>query len=121
VPRDQEGRFAKGTSGNLRGRPPGTSPTQVEIFDLRAAARRYTEESIRVIAECLRHKDARIRLLAADLMLQRGWGKPEIKAEVTTHAFVVCPEVMDEALWLERRGQPLIEGKAAPDVCPMHR
>jgi hypothetical protein len=103
--------FPKGTSGNPGGR--SRLDTMVR-FDLREAARALCPRSIEVIRECLEHKDARIRLMAAQLAMERGFGKPEIKAEVTTHAFVVCPEVMDEALWLERRGQPLIEGKAAP-------
>jgi hypothetical protein len=38
--------------------------------------------------QILKHKDARVRLIAADLMLSRGYGRPEVRADLeTTHKF----------------------------------
>jgi hypothetical protein len=53
-------------------------------------------------------------------MLERGYGRPEVHAAVTTEhkfAYAIVPETMDEAEWLARRGQPLLAGKATA-VCP---
>jgi hypothetical protein len=61
-----------------------------------------------------------VRLIAADLMLSRAYGKPEVRAEIdTTHRFAYAqvPEVMSKGDWLASRGQPevLAQLKAA---CP---
>jgi hypothetical protein len=77
------------------------------VFDLREAARKHCPKALEVIAGCLDHKDAKVRLLAANIMLERGYGKPEQKGDSTAvHKFAVVPEVMEQAEWLERRGQP---------------
>jgi hypothetical protein len=40
-------------------------------------------------------------------MIDRGYGKPEQKSDgMVAHKFAVVPQVMEEAEWLERRGQP---------------
>jgi uncharacterized protein (UPF0254 family) len=63
--------WVKGISQNPAGRPKG-------IIELRGLAREYTEESIRVIADIMQSEVAKDsdRLIAASILLDRGWGKP---------------------------------------------
>jgi hypothetical protein len=93
------------------------------------AARAYAPQAIEVIARCLQSKDERIALMAASIMLDRGFGKPEITADVgVTHkfAYAIVPEPMEKAEWLARRGQPanplptltLVPGNDEPDPAP---
>jgi hypothetical protein len=78
--------------------------------------RAHCEEAIEVIAECMRHKDARVRLLAASIMLERGYGKPEQKSDASvTHKFALVPEVMPKDEWLKYRGQPQPKALPPPD------
>jgi hypothetical protein len=57
-----------------------------------------------------------LKKIVPDLM------QAEYRAEVK-HAFVRLPEVMPQDLWLQRRGQPVVEGQASsptydPKVTP---
>ncbi len=61
--------FPKGVSGNPGGRPKAMK----KLVEL---ARVYTEEAILTLAECLQDKDGRVRVAAANALLDRGWGKP---------------------------------------------
>ena len=75
---------------------------------MKQAARAYCEEAIEVIAGCMRSKDERVALIAANIMLERGYGKPEQKADVTAmHRFAIVPQTMERDAWLANRGQPL--------------
>ena len=107
-------RFPKGQSGNplgsskgRRGRPPGQKPSTVVIWDLKMAARKHCPKALQRIAECLDDEDKKVRLMAAQIMLERGYGKPEqhVDAEVN-HQFVIAPQVMPLDQWLARKGQP---------------
>jgi hypothetical protein len=108
--------FQKGQSGNPKGRPPGRSPSQMVRFNLKQAAREHCEEALQVIAGCMRDKDARVRLMAAEIMLERGYGKPEQKSDVdVVHRFALVPEVMEKDEWLKHRGQPQPKALPPPD------
>jgi hypothetical protein len=61
--------FAPGKSGNPGGRPKAQA-------DLLNAARAHTEKSIAVLAKALNDDDARVRIKAAEVLLDRAWGKP---------------------------------------------
>jgi hypothetical protein len=111
------GQFKKGEVGNPYGRAgkPGSASrlTQMVKFDLREAARRYCPKALEVIAGCLDSADEKVRLMAANIMLERGYGKPEVKADLeVAHRFVEAPEVMPQDEWLKHRGQP--QPKALP-------
>jgi hypothetical protein len=42
-----------------------------------------------------------VRLLAAEIMLSRGFGKPVVTVDAnTTHAFIVAPAALSEADWV---------------------
>ena len=58
-----------------------------------------------------------VRLMAAALVLERGYGRPERKSDVgVVHHFVEAPQVMEQAEWLKHRGQPqLAPPKDDPD------
>jgi hypothetical protein len=107
-------RFPKGQSGNplgsskgRRGRPPGQKPSTVVIWDLKMAARKHCPKALQRIAECLDDKDKRIRLMAAQIMLERGYGKPEQHADAeVTHNFCIAPQTMELNKWLANKGQP---------------
>lgn len=114
--RERDGRFRKGISGNPSG---ATRLDRMVVFDLKQAARAHCKEAIEIIAREMHNKDARVRLLACQLMIERGYGRPEVKADVdVVHKFVRVPEVMEQEAWLKHRGQPQLDGKAVREVCP---
>jgi hypothetical protein len=45
------------------------------------SARAHCPEALEVIAAAMRHKDARVRITAVAMMLERGYGKPEQKSD----------------------------------------
>lgn len=62
--------FPKGESGNAGGRPSG-------IGWVRKLARGHTEEAVNTLVECLGDDhDGRVRVAAAQALLDRGYGKP---------------------------------------------
>jgi hypothetical protein len=84
-------------------------PNRMVMYDLRAAARSYSEEGMRILIECMKDTKAEwpVRLKAIELLWERGYGKPEIRAAIETeHRFVVAPQTMPVGQWLERKGQP---------------
>jgi hypothetical protein len=59
--------FMPGKSGNPGGRPKAA-------FDVQALARQHTEQAVRTLVEALR--DPRLKVQAAQALLDRGWGRP---------------------------------------------
>ena len=71
--RGLNGRFAKGQSGNPGGRP----RDEQKVAEL---ARSYTREAIETLAELMRSgNEERVRGMAAQALLDRGWGKPKVE------------------------------------------
>ncbi len=62
-----DGKFRPGVSGNPSGRPK-------ESILVKELARTYTERAILVLAAAL--DDPKLRVQAAQALLDRGWGKP---------------------------------------------
>lgn len=76
--------FAKGRSGNPTGRPRRT-PEEVELAD---ACRAKTKEALEVIDGLMRTSDNdRVRLAAAQFIIERGWGRAPERIEL------VAPEI----------------------------
>ena len=99
--------FQKGRSGNPRGRPPGRSPSQMVIYDLKQAARKHCPEALEIVLRCLHSDDERVALLAAQILFERAYGKPAQHADIeATHRFVIAPRVMALDRWLANKGQP---------------
>ena len=71
--RSANGQFPKGQSGNPGGRP----KDEARVAEL---AQSYTAEAIDTLVELMRYgKDDRVRGTAAQALLDRGWGKPEVE------------------------------------------
>jgi hypothetical protein len=71
-------RFAKGKSGNPGGRP-------IVPRDVKEAARVHTLEAIDTLVKALRTKALKAlpsRVRAAELLLDRGWGRPDVSARI---------------------------------------
>ncbi len=67
-------KWAKGQSGNLRGRPKG------DHGDIRALARTHTSDAIEVLVTIMMDPKAApsARTSAASALLDRAWGRPEL-------------------------------------------
>lgn len=91
-----EHRFVKGKSGNPGGRPKKVKEVQQRVEDL-------VDDAVTVLAKALKDDDAKVRLAAANAILDRGLGKPkqavEVKADVTNHNGT--EPVSDTARWIE--------------------
>ncbi len=61
--------FVKGKSGNPGGRPK-------ENAEVKALARSHCDSAIKIIAKLMKSDDEKVRLAAAQAMLDRGLGKP---------------------------------------------
>ena len=71
--RSANGQFLKGQSGNPGGRP----RDEQKVAEL---ARSYTREAIETLVELMRSgNDERVRGTAAQALLDRGWGKPQVE------------------------------------------
>ena len=69
------GRFAPGTSGNPGGRPPVPD-------DIKAMFTSLAPDAVRALAEALIGDDPRLRLQAAQAILDRAFGKPTVSAHI---------------------------------------
>jgi hypothetical protein len=104
----------KGEVRNPRGRPPGQRPHAVILWDLKQQMRALCPKARDVVERCLNSEDERVALLAAQIAFERGYGKPEQHADINvTRNFAEVPQVMGQAEWLARRGQP--EGPAGDE------
>lgn len=68
------GQYQKGQSGNPGGRPK-------DVGFIRELARKHTEKSIETLAAALDDEDGRVRIAAANSLLDRAWGRPHQEHE----------------------------------------
>jgi hypothetical protein len=88
-------------------------------FNIKQVARAHCKEAVERLAALMRSKDERVSLAACVAIIERGYGKPEQRTDsAVVHKFAVVPEVMEEAEWLERRGQPKPRLLPPPDDDP---
>ena len=98
--------FQRGQRGGP-GSPRLTGKQRVVLFDIKQVARGLCEEAMERLAEHMRSDDERVSLAATIAIIERGYGKPEQRADATViHKFAVVPEVMEKEAWLARKGQP---------------
>jgi hypothetical protein len=101
----------KGEVRNPRGRPPGQRPHAVVLWDLKQQMRELCPKARDVVARCLDSEDERVALLAAQIAFERGYGKPEVHADVSlTCHFAEVPQTMELGEWLANKGQPTPNG-----------
>jgi hypothetical protein len=84
-------------------------PSKAVQYDLRMAARSYSGEGMKILLECMRDKKAdwNTRLKGIELLWERGYGKPEIRAAIESeHRFVIAPEQMPIGEWMANMFQP---------------
>lgn len=86
--------FVKGKSGNPKGRTPGTqTPLTIyghkTIADIKAHCKQWSHEAVEVTLEIMRDKASapQARLVAAKMLLDRGWGKDAQIIEGTINHF----------------------------------
>ena len=90
-------RFRPGQSGNPGGRPKGIA----------AKAREHTDRAIEVLAEALESQDERVRVTAAEKLLDRGYGKPvTMTADVTKRLDDWTDDDLDAAISAIRASLP---------------
>ena len=100
VDRSKNGRFVPGQSGNPGGRP----KTLARVQDL---ARQYTETSIKVLGEIMEDEDERgaTRIAAIQVLLDRGWGKPLQRIDVSDDKFENWTDAELEAYLVEKQAE----------------
>ncbi len=100
VDRSKDGRFVPGQSGNPGGRP----KTLARVQNL---AREYTETSIKVLGEIMEDEDERgaTRIAAIQVLLDRGWGKPLQRVDVSDDKFENWTKAELEAFIVEKEAE----------------
>jgi hypothetical protein len=84
--------FKKGESGNPGGRPK-------EIKDVQALARSHTAEAIETLVEIMRNgKPDRARSAAAELLLDRGWGRAPQTIDIPDEREKILANLTDDEL-----------------------
>lgn len=104
-----ETRFRPGVSGNPSGRPKKNR-------DLEKTAEFYVDEAVKVLAEALKDDDAKVRIAAANALLDRARGKPKqaVEVERTPHSL---DEITTDALIAAVHAAGPDEGASSEEAC----
>ena len=109
--------WTPGVSGNPSGKP--KDPTK-------ALAKKYSEEALETIYQLMQSSAVapKVRVLAAEIILNRAWGKPTTSVELTGAeggplliAPVDAPPQETREQWIARRTKEMLE--RAPTVNPI--
>jgi hypothetical protein len=108
-----KGCFKKGESGNPGGRPKLPA-------DIREAFKARAPEALEVLTRCLQSDDDRVAMMAAQAILDRGYGKPiqAIDANINEGAvrYVEVPRKAESAeAWLQLQAPALANAEPAKD------
>jgi hypothetical protein len=76
--------FAKGVSGNPGGRPR-------EVKELMELARSYGPKAIQTLGCCLDDENPKVRIMAASILLDRGYGKASQQVDMTSEGKPLGP------------------------------
>jgi hypothetical protein len=111
--RTPNGRFQTGESGNPAGRPKLPA-------DIREAFKARAPEALEVLTRCLASDDDRIAIMAAQAILDRGYGKPtqSINANIGEGSvrYVEIPRKAENAeAWLQQQMPALSNADPASD------
>ena len=111
VDRSKNGRFVPGQSGNPGGRP----KTLAIVQNL---ARSYTETSIKVLGEIMEDEDERgaTRIAAIQVLLDRGWGRPLTRIDVSDDNFENLTNAELEAFIVEKEARLEALGYRVPRI-----
>ena len=107
----KNGQFKKGQSGNPKGLAahPGKVKQREILRDLKDYCKAYSKDAIDVLVEVMKNKGAppSSRIAAANAVLDRGFGKPQITVETTVSAY----DKMSDAELISHITGNVIEGE----------
>jgi HEAT repeat protein len=100
--------FKRGQSGNPGGRPR-------MAVDVRELARAHTKAALATLVDCMKNEDGAVRVAAARVILDRGWGRPiqSIEADVKMSA---QPNAIASTLTKQEKIAALRAARAARDT-----
>jgi hypothetical protein len=76
------------------------------MYNLRQAMRALCPQAVEVVKRCLASEDEKVALAAAQVAMERGFGRVDLHVDASVEArFVIAPDVMPLNEWLLRRGQ----------------
>jgi hypothetical protein len=105
----RRGGWKPGQSGNPKGRPR-------PLVDIAALAREHGPRCIKVIADMLDDPDSRVRVSAATVLLDRGFGRPNQNVTATGDGTLTLHLLAAQTIGRELLDGKVIDGHISPDT-----